>query len=45
MDELPRFDDGWQPLLTALRDGKFFVTTGEVRIPTFTIGGKNRVTC
>lgn len=37
---VPRFDDGWQPLLDTLRDGRFFVTTGEVLLPEFTVGGK-----
>jgi hypothetical protein len=40
MDKLPRFDDGWQPVLDALRSGSFFVSTGEVLMPEFTIGGK-----
>lgn len=38
--KLPRYDDGWQPVLDALRGGKFFTTTGEILIPNFTIGGK-----
>jgi hypothetical protein len=38
--KLPRYDDGWQPVLDALRGGEFFTTTGEVLIPEFTIGGK-----
>ncbi|HEY6170439.1 MAG TPA: hypothetical protein VI454_20570, partial [Verrucomicrobiae bacterium] len=37
---LPRFDDGWQPVLDALSAGKFFVTTGEVLIRDFTVTGK-----
>jgi hypothetical protein len=37
---VPRYDEGWQPLLDALRDGQFFVTTGEVLIPEFSVGGK-----
>jgi hypothetical protein len=41
LDRLPRFDEGWQPLLDALREGQFFVTTGEVLIPEFTVGGKS----
>jgi hypothetical protein len=40
LDRLPRFDEGWQPLLDSLRRGQFFVTTGEVHIPEFTVGGK-----
>ena len=39
LDHIPRFDDGWQPILTALRRGQFFVTTGEVLIPKFTVNG------
>jgi hypothetical protein len=40
LDRLPRFDDGWQPVLDALRAGRFFVSTGEVLLPEFTVGGK-----
>jgi hypothetical protein len=40
LDKLPRFADGWQPVLDALRQGRFFVTTGEVLLPEFTVGGK-----
>ena len=40
LTELPRYDDGWQPVLDALRGGEFFTTTGEVLIPEFTVGGK-----
>lgn len=36
---LPRYADGWSSVLGALREGKFFTTTGEVLIPEFTIGG------
>ncbi len=37
---VPRYDDGWQPVLDALRGGEFFTATGEVLIPEFTVGGK-----
>ena len=40
LDKLPRFEDGWQSVLDALRGGKFFVTTGEVLIPEFTVNGR-----
>jgi hypothetical protein len=30
LDRLPRFADGWQPVLDVLRRGEFFVTTGEI---------------
>lgn len=37
LDQLPKFEDGWQPVLDAMRKGKFFVTTGEVLIPAFKV--------
>jgi hypothetical protein len=40
LGRLPRFEDGWGPLLDALRGGRFFVTTGEVLITDFKVGGK-----
>jgi hypothetical protein len=40
LDKLPRFDDGWQPVLDALRGGKFFVTTGEVLVRQFAVAGQ-----
>jgi hypothetical protein len=40
LDRLPRFEEGWQPLLDALRRGQFFVTTGEVLLREFTVGGR-----
>lgn len=40
LDRLPRYDEGWQSVLGALRGGQFFVTTGEVLIPRFQVGGK-----
>ncbi|MDG3005136.1 hypothetical protein [Paludisphaera mucosa] len=40
LDAIPRFGDGWKPVLDALRGGRFFTTTGEVLIPEFTVGGK-----
>lgn len=39
-DRVPRFTEGWQPVLDSLRAGRFFVTTGEVSIPDFTVDGK-----
>jgi hypothetical protein len=38
--KVPRYDDGWQPVLDALRRGDFFTTTGEILIPRFTVGGQ-----
>lgn len=40
MDKLPSYDRGWQPVLNAIRNGKFFVSTGEVVIPAFSVNGK-----
>jgi len=40
LDALPRFDDGWHSVLNALRNGQFFVTTGEVLVPQFRVGDK-----
>lgn len=40
LDRAPRFQDGWQSLLEALRRGDFFASTGEVLIPEFTVNGK-----
>lgn len=35
LNTLPSFDNGWQPVLDALKNGRFFSTTGEVLIPKF----------
>jgi hypothetical protein len=40
LPRVPRFDEGWQFVLDALRSGQFFVTTGEVLITDFQIDGK-----
>lgn len=40
LDRLPRFDEGWQPLCDALGAGRFFVTTGEVLLREFHVGGR-----
>jgi hypothetical protein len=39
-DRLPRFDDGWQSVVDSLRTGRFFVSTGEVLIPAFSVNGQ-----
>jgi hypothetical protein len=39
LDHMPRFDEGWQPILDALRGGRFFTSTGEVLLHEFTVGG------
>lgn len=40
LEELPEFEDGWQPVLDAMENGKFFVSTGEVLLPKFSVNGK-----
>ncbi len=40
LDRLPRFDDGWRRCSTPCATGRFFVTTGEVLLRDFTVGGK-----
>ncbi|MEZ0483726.1 hypothetical protein [Fibrella aquatica] len=40
LDKLPDYKQGWQPVLDAMKQGKFFVSTGEIMLPTFTINGK-----
>jgi hypothetical protein len=39
LDKVPGSDDDWSPVLTALRNGDFFVTTGEILIPSYKIEG------
>ena len=36
---LPRADESWSPILTALRDGDYFVTTGEILITDYAVEG------
>jgi hypothetical protein len=40
LDRIPRFEDGWAPVLKVLRNGAFFISTGEILMPRFTIDGK-----
>ena len=39
LDRLPRFDEDWSPITEAMRRGDFFVSTGEVLIPSIEIEG------
>ncbi len=41
LPRMPRYRDGWQPVLDALRRGAFFTTTGEVLIKSFSAGGRH----
>ena len=40
LDKLPDYKAGWQPVLDVMQQGKFFVSTGEVLLPAFTVNGK-----
>lgn len=40
LPQMPRYEDGWKPVLDALRSGAFFTTTGEILIKDFTVAGK-----
>lgn len=39
LPQVPRYDDGWQPVLDALSRGAFYTTTGEMHIRNFNVGG------
>lgn len=41
IDKLPDYKSGWQIIVDALQQGKFFSSTGEVLIPAFTVNGKS----
>ncbi len=40
LDKMPDYNESWQPILDVIRKGKFFVSTGEVLLPAFTVNGK-----
>ena len=40
LERVPRYEQGWAPVLKSLRDGAFFISTGEVLLPKFTVAGK-----
>lgn len=37
---LPDYNKGWQPVTDVMQKGKFFTTTGEVLLPSFSVNGK-----
>jgi len=39
LDRVPGPDDDWSPVLRALRDGQFFVSTGEILIRSYNVEG------
>ena len=40
LDTVPGPDEDWTPVLTALRNGDFFVTTGEILIKSYSVDGR-----
>ena len=40
LDQLPRYQDGWQEVADAMQNGKFFSTTGEVLMHNLKVNGK-----
>lgn len=40
LPKAPRYEEGWEPVLEALRTGAFFTTTGEVLIRDFKVDGR-----
>src|SRR6185503_11981763 len=40
LPKLPRYGEGWKPVLEVLRRGAFFTTTGEILIKSFIAIGK-----
>ena len=40
LDQLPKYDEGWKPVVDAMQHGKFFGTTGEVLMHELKINGK-----
>ncbi len=41
LKELPKYEEGWAPVLNAMQQGKFFTSTGEVLFPSFEVNGKS----
>ena len=39
LDRVPGPDEDWSPVLRAMRDGNFFVTTGEILVTNFAVTG------
>jgi hypothetical protein len=39
LERVPGPDEDWSPVLSALRNGEFFVTTGEILIPKYSVDG------
>jgi hypothetical protein len=42
IEKTPGPDDDWSPILKSMRDGNFFVTTGEILIRNYSVGGAGK---
>jgi hypothetical protein len=40
LDQLPKYNEGWSPVVEAMQHGKFFGTTGEVLMHELKVNGK-----
>ena len=40
LDDIPKYEEGWDAVLESLRTGQYFTSTGEVLIPSLRINGK-----
>jgi hypothetical protein len=40
LDQLPKYGEGWEPVVNAMQHGKFFGTTGEVLMQELMVNGK-----
>ncbi|MGX5690706.1 hypothetical protein [Arcticibacter tournemirensis] len=41
LDQLPKYNEGWKPVVDAMQKGKFFSTTGEVLMHELKVNGKS----
>jgi hypothetical protein len=39
LDRVPKFEEGWSPVLSAMRAGEYFVTSGEVLLDHYGVEG------
>lgn len=40
LNELPKYEEGWQPIIDVLKSGNFIVSTGEIVLKSFDINGQ-----
>ena len=39
LDRLPKFDEGWTPIVESMKSGNFFIASGEVLLKNFAVRG------